>query len=203
MLEDITMKKYYKIYHYSHTPNIKEIDPNYYGTAVTRGAECKYGKTGLNKSYYYTEDKPESVVASGFTYRYEIYLPYKWKNLIYDIGSDDLNIYSTVKNNLLLRYHRPPYEYELKEGIEQEIQKLGYKGWKNEQHPQLPHVVLLFYKLSTEKPKDNYIAYDWKENKIEKTEKPQSSTLFFNINSNVNSVNKNIIHESKKIVANL
>src|SRR5690349_15120443 len=80
--------RYFKIYHYSkNNKPLEYIDPACYGTGVTGRSECKYGKQGLDKSYFYTKDEPENCVRSS-AIRYEIYLPYEWKKKIYDIGFD-------------------------------------------------------------------------------------------------------------------
>lgn len=122
---------YYKIYHYSRVPDLKFIDPSYYGSGVTKGAECKYGKTGLEKSYYYTQDKPEYVVQSATT-RYEIYLPYDWKEKIYDPGTDD-SLYREARKQLEQEKQNDPYSsyvypYEVNERTERLIKKKAIEG---------------------------------------------------------------------------
>lgn len=66
------MKSFILLYHYSSDRALVSVDPAYYGTGVTRGSECKRGKNGLNKSYFYTEDRPEVVVRSGTTRYYPL-----------------------------------------------------------------------------------------------------------------------------------
>lgn len=159
------MKDYIKIYHYSSAPDLREIDPAYYGEGVTRGAECKYGKAGLNKSYFYIEDRPEVVVASGAR-RYEIYMPAAWRKLIYDRTQDPLNLYQAVIDEVRLREGRNPYQYELKDGVEAKIKEHGFVGWRVSAS-ELPHVVVLFEKLSTKRPSGEYRAFDWNGNQLE------------------------------------
>lgn len=159
------MQTYIKLYHYSPSANLKYIDPAHYGEGVTRGAECKYAKTGLNKAYFYNEDKPEVMVESAST-RYEIYMPAGWKAKIYDRSQDPLGLYQQVIAESWEKYYRNPYPYELKDGVELKIKELGYKGWRVS-NSALPHVVVLFEKLSTQKPHGQYRVYDWAGNQLE------------------------------------
>lgn len=203
-LEKNHMKKYYKIYHYSSNSDLDFIDPSFYGTGVTQGAECKRGKTGLEKSYFYIFDKPETCVASNSS-RYEIYLPYTWKKLIYDRSVDPLELYQKVKTEITNQTHRCPYEYELKDGVEKLIKDLGYKGWTCSAHPQLAHVIMLFYPLSTKKPEKNYIVYDWSDKVLEKNLTPSDKAtnkelfLFFQTPLTVNEQLKNLKLENLKL----
>lgn len=147
--------KFIKLYHYSSSPNLEFVDPVFYGTGAARGSECKHGKTGLNKSYFYTENKPEPCVKS--LHLYEIYIPYEWKSLIYDRSIDPLSLYETVKSEIKMREKREPYEYELKDSVEKRIFDLGFKGWRSSASPQLSHAIILFEKVSTAKPSGHYV----------------------------------------------
>lgn len=171
------MQTYIKLYHYSPSANLKYIDPAHYGEGVTLGAECKFAKTGLNKAYFYNEDKPEMVVASGST-RYEIYMPADWKDKIYDRSSDPLHLYKQVIYESWEKYQRNPYPYELRDGVEQKIKDLGYKGWRVSGSA-LPHVVVLFEQLSTQKPVGRYQVLDWAGNKLEAVSVNPSDNGFF------------------------
>lgn len=151
--------KYIQLYHYSSSSNLDFIDPQFYGTGAARGSECKRGKTGLNKIYFYTENKPEPCVQS--LHLYKIYFPYEWKSLVYDRSVDPLNLYDLIKSDIKSREKRDAYEYELKDAVEQKIFDLGFKGWRSSASPQLPHVVVLFEKISTTKPAGNLLVSHW------------------------------------------
>ena len=173
--------KYFKIYHYSspYNPRFEYIDPKYYGQGVTRGSECKYGKTGLNKSYFYTKDDPETCVSSN-AIRYEIYLPYKWKEKIYDIGGDG-SLYKEAKRQLEEAKNFPYIiitDAEIWQRLELLIKENGYIGWTNSLS-QLPHVIVLFEKIATKKPAGEYIAYDWSGNILESTVNTRLKTTSF------------------------
>lgn len=155
------MNKYIVIYHYSPNANLEIIDPAYYGSCATRGAECKRGKNGLDKSYYYTEDKPESCVRGNNT-RYEIYLPDDWKMLIYNIGEDPENLVEQAKVELLQEKNFV-YPQELKDRVELLIIGKGYKGFYNPTFTSLPHVLCLYYPLSTHKPEGEYTVAPWND----------------------------------------
>lgn len=171
------MQTYIKLYHYSSAANLTYIDPAHYGEGVTRGAECKYAKTGLNKAYFYNEDKPEVMVESAST-RYEIYMPADWKDNIYDRSKDPLGLYQQVIAESWEINNRNPYPYELKDGVELKIKELGYKGWRVSDSA-LPHVVVLFEKLSTQKPVGRYQVLDWAGNKLEVVGMNPSHNGFF------------------------
>lgn len=162
------MQTYYKIYHYTKETNeLDYIDPAFYGTSISRYSECKRGKIGLNKSFFYTCDEPETCVASGAK-RYEIYLPFEWKPRIYDRGTDCNDYYQQVKFEILERGEFP-YERSLLDGIEEKIKEEGYVGWCNTAST-LPHAIVLFEKISTQKPKNFYKILDWSERMIEYNE---------------------------------
>ena len=96
-------RKYIKIYHYSprhlnDAVELTDIDPSHYGTGISKNSECKHGKKGLNKSFFYTIDDPQECIDSTYI-RYEIYLPYEWKGKIYDMGAN--GIYHDPKNSSL------------------------------------------------------------------------------------------------------
>jgi len=158
------MTIYYKIYHYSSQENLSSIDPKYYGKGVARGAECKYAKTGLDKTYFYVVDEPESKVSSGAK-RYEIYLPGDWKNLIYDIGNDSKEFRQDCKNKIK-QENKCPYDYLVWEYYEAKIKNEDYKGWCNSNSP-LPHVITLFYPITTHKPAEASTIHDWNGNILE------------------------------------
>jgi hypothetical protein len=165
------MQHYYKIFHYSSISNLKNIDPNFYGTSYLN---TKAREGGLNKSYFYTEDKPENCIKS--INRYELYLPANWKDLIYDLGKDANNLYGRVTKEIEAQYHRPPYQDEVKKFFENFLFQNGYKGFINTLST-LPHVLVLFHPLVTEKPKSQeYYCYDWNGKLIEKNTIALSTT---------------------------
>jgi hypothetical protein len=155
---------YVLLYHYSVIKELKEIDPRYYGESQLN---TKAREGGLNKTYFYTVDKPEPCILSGAT-RYEIYLPCHWKNLIYDIGLDDdeivLSIISELEENFK-KYNCRPTQYAIKEGVEKRLYDLGYKGYKNGKSS-LPAIVL-FYAISTNRPSSYCRIYDWQGHVLE------------------------------------
>lgn len=153
------MLRYIKIYHYSSVKNLSCIDPMYYGSGAASGSECKYGKTGENKSYFYTTNRPETILRHN--HHYEIYLPYAWKDLIYDLSEDKLNIYDEVKNELIKNLAREPFEYELKGNVEKRIKDKGFKGWQAKHFLPLPNVIMLFYPIPTSAPVHSCKIYDW------------------------------------------
>lgn len=171
-------RKYYKIFHYSHYENLQNIDPTYYGTGVAAYSECRRGKVGRNKSYFYVNDKPESCVQSG-SVRYEIYLPCEYKQKIYDRGTDPLNLWDkieeTISEKKLPIIHCRATHFEICEEIENEIFSLNYKGWMNT-NSQLPHSIMLFEKISTAKPDGPALVYNWQDMLIESL--PEPSTNF-------------------------
>lgn len=150
---------YIKLFHYSTYPNLTQIDPAYFGTGVTRGSECKQGKSGLDKSYFYIQDKPEVCVKS--KNRYELYMPADWVDLIYDIGTDSLHLREYCIEQYRAKHHVDPYSHVLWEEMEKLIHQLGYKGWRNSQFTQLPHCLVLFHTLSTSVPHDLENSYLW------------------------------------------
>lgn len=182
------MSKYYKIYHYSPSINafsepygeqkLDSIDPAHYGEGHTLRHECKNGKNGEPKSFFYADDKPQTEITALKTTRYEVYLPCEWK--LYDIKADKESLFEEAKKNL----EKAPYN-SLKPtdtAIDNEFERLvkanGYKGIIKD------NVIALFDKLSTEKPKGLYTAYDFStQNVLENTfpkKYSQSSTLTFN-----------------------
>ena len=165
--------KYIKLFHYSSHSNLNSIDPSHYGSGAARGAECKYGKTGLNKAYFYIENNPEPCVRMGHCY--EAYIPHEWKSLIYDRSLDPENFYEQVKADILALHRRPAYEYEIRDGIERKIFEAGFKGWRSSTSPQLPHALILFVSVSTHKPAGTYTVYNWNDIEIENTA-PQPMT---------------------------
>lgn len=152
---------YYKIYHYSRSSDLLDaIDPDYYGSGVSGFSELKKtGKHGVNKSFYYVQDQPESIVSDGSFHRYEVYLPGDWKNLIYDIGADPENFYEKAVNTLKAA-NEFPYPYYVADTMESLLFESGYKGWTNS-NSALTHAIAVFYKLSTHKPVCSYTAYDY------------------------------------------
>lgn len=160
------MKTFYKIYHYSNKNNLEKLETKFYGTGITQGAECKRGKSGIDKIYFYTADQPETIVKSG-AFRYEIYLPFEWKNLIYRLDLDPENLFQEAKD-LLKAKREYCYDYRLWEEVEKLIFSKGYKGWSNPQHTQLPHVIVLFESISAKSPQGiSYQVLDWNENFLE------------------------------------
>lgn len=168
--------KFIKLYHYSNTANLKFLDPAFYGSGVTRTSECRHGLSGLPKVYFYNQDQPESCVSSGSRQVYEVYFPYEWKSLIYDTSKDKLGLYDFSKAKLIAAHQRHPYEYELKEAFELAIKDAGFKGWHCSDFAPLPHALVLFDKISTQKPRVSYEAYDWDDNLIEIFQAPTLST---------------------------
>ena len=152
---------YYKIYHYSHSSDLLDvIDPAHYGAGVSAISELKKtGKHGVNKSFYYVEDQPESIVCNGASHRYEVYLPGSWKNLIYDIGTDSEDFYRKAIITLKAASEFP-YPYRVTEMMESLLVESGYKGWTNS-HSALTHAIAVFYPISTHQPACSYTAYDY------------------------------------------
>lgn len=157
------MPKYYKLYHYSKNAALTSIDPAYYGTGVSSFSELKKGKRGGNKSFFYTRDEPEQLLSSGT--RYEIYLPYEWKVLIYDLGKDPLDFYGAAKRRVAARGENPEVMYLVYDAIEELLKEAGYKGFCNTR-ASLTHVACLFYPLSTAKPLGLYTVYDFNTDKL-------------------------------------
>ncbi|OGT62665.1 MAG: hypothetical protein A3E85_00230 [Gammaproteobacteria bacterium RIFCSPHIGHO2_12_FULL_45_12] len=156
------MKPYFLIYHYSEKANLSSIDPAYYGSAVSGRSELRRGGSGLNKSFFYTLDKPEPLLQGGT--RYQLYLPADWKALIYDIYEDKDKLHLEAKARLLAN-HTFPYDYRLKEMLETLLIEKGYKGWSNPNSP-LPHAIVLFHAISTFKPKEAYVAYHYQSGEV-------------------------------------
>lgn len=156
--------RYYKIFHYSVAHSLSIIDPEFSGSGVDLR---KRGNPGLNKSFYYIENKPEPCVyRNGLSHCYEIYMPYEWRALIYDLGTDSLNLANQVRIEFESRHNRLPYEAEWMRLQQQFIKDLGYKGIINSMSS-LSHAIALFYALPTEKPKGNDVIYDWNNTVIE------------------------------------
>jgi hypothetical protein len=153
------MQEYIILYHYSPAANLSKIDPGTYGTGISRISECKRGKSGADKSFYYTEDKPEVIVRSGARC-YVVYMPKSWQDQIYDISEDRLALHDRVRDEIHTRYNREPYLYELRDAVEEKIKSLGFKGWRAS-GSELPHVIALFPALQTAKPDCEFAAYDW------------------------------------------
>lgn len=170
--------KFIKLYHYSNTARLKTLDPAFYGSGVTRGSECRHGIIGIPKVYFYNVNQPASCVASGSRQLYEVYFPYEWKSLIYDMSTDHLELYDLVKKEFIQKQRRTPYEYEMKEAFEQAIKAAGFKGWQSTAS-QLPHAVILFDAISTLKPRIDFFAYDWADNLIEIYQLPKIGEQLF------------------------
>lgn len=158
------MRSYYKVFHYSSQVNLSIIDPRYYGSGLQR---TKDREGGLNKSYFYTTDHPESCIASRAT-RYEVYLPCNWKNLIYDFGANQLDIYEKALSEFKKQYKREPYEYEIKEYVEKYLSQLGYVGFENTQCSQLANVLVLFVPITTKTPESPRLVCNWSGEIVEK-----------------------------------
>lgn len=195
---------YLQVFHYSSEHNLDTIDPSFYGTSVLR---TKEREGGVNKTYFYTVDQPESCVASGFKKRYEVYIPNTWKNLIYDIGSDAESLYNKAYEYLklqLMSEGREPYDYQINDCVQSELKNLGYKGFTNSSSA-LPHVVALFDPVSTKKPVQYSIIYDWSGNIIENSQKtsvsssPMQRFNLLAVSSAIPVIDNLSINESKKL----
>lgn len=174
-LQNSEVRSYYQLIHYSPDQNLSTIDPQFYGTSTLR---TKLREGGVDKSYFYTLDNPESCVASGLKRRYVVYIPTDWKALIYDIGQDIHDLYEHIKQQIKLQLtheNREPYHYEINDRMQIELKKLGYKGFTNSLST-LPHVLTLFYAIPTAKPSAPSIIYDWSDNIVEKNEAQLSAS---------------------------
>jgi hypothetical protein len=157
--------RYYKIYHYSGVSDpLSVIDPDYCGTGVDF-KRWRKSKSGINKSFFYVKNDPEECTRHRPCY--EIYLPCEWKTLIYDIGTDALNLYaqacSDIEAECRAKYKRESYKAERDYKFQQNIFDLGYKGLTNSYISMFTHVIALFYPLPTAKPDGEYVAYNWND----------------------------------------
>ena len=127
--------------HYSKHPELDSIDPAHMGSGIgSRGRESKYGRPGVERSYFYKEGTdPEPMVVSASKARYISSLePYQ---SIYDIGSDPDGIYKKLKES---GKTMNPGIVTSDEYL-QAVKDAGHHGFHNPSS-QLPNVVALFYK---------------------------------------------------------
>ena len=139
-----------QLYHYSHKPDLYEIDPQFYGQNKSITPEYKQGIAHLMpRSYFYSKDEPEGVVASG-RYRYTADLPNHFK--IYNLSQDPEKLVEVMHQKTGM------YGRGLHDEIEHEINRRGYHGYHVPEHPQLPHVMVLFHKLPITNASDTELA---------------------------------------------
>ena len=135
-----------RLEHYSPRPNLRTIDPSYYGTGVS-GLERRRKKNDpqnwVDRSYYYDVGTDPEEMMQGM-YRYEGDLPEDAR--IYDIGEDPEHLVELAKNpggfgvDLTL--------------LERKIMEAGYFGFRNTRSA-LPNAVGLFYPLDVRPPDDS------------------------------------------------
>lgn len=111
------------------------------------------------------------------TTRYVIYMPYEWKDLIYDRYEDPRDLYGQVAAEIQQSCHRSPYPYELQDGVEEKIKELGYKGWRVS-NSVLPHVLVLFDALPTAKPLCDHDVYDWNGSLLDSVRYAKGARIF-------------------------
>ena len=129
--------------HFSNTQNLKELDPEFQGTAGRHSPETKHGKPYHPRIYFYEENTPtESVVTGGAKSKYIVKHPGDDK--IYDIGKDS--------QGLLAQAHAAWLEKPSGSHIDAKFKYLkekGFLGFKNSASA-LPNVVALFHKTPVE-----------------------------------------------------
>lgn len=83
--------------HYSSTPGLKSIDPNYMGSGV-KGAQYKRGVPENKSSFYYEHGtEPEPFVTENSTTKYTTSM--KPNQKVYDLASDPDKVMQTVRDN--------------------------------------------------------------------------------------------------------
>ena len=127
--------------HYSKHPGLDSIDPAHMGSGIgSRGRESKYGRPGVERSYFYKEGTdPEPMVVSASKARYTSSVePHQ---SIYDIGSDPDGIFKKLKESGKTMNPGIVTSDEYLQGVKD----AGHHGFHNPSSA-LPNVVALFYK---------------------------------------------------------
>jgi hypothetical protein len=141
--------KYFKLYHYSPCDSLSDIDPTYYVTGVAHFSELRRrpGHT-THYSFYYFIDQPEQVVVDYGSHKYEIYMPYEWKKLIYNINEDPDKFFQQADVQVEKKcYNRI---FRLIDTVLVLAKAHGYKGWQSSSGTH--SAIMLFEKMSVTKP---------------------------------------------------
>lgn len=124
-----------KLVHYSNTPGLKEINPNFHGTGAADEMIKRTGKTSVPISYYYrsgTEEEP--MVTQPAKSRYHSTLGPQHK--LYDLSNDHQKLIHQAINDNGGAWNT--------ENILGKIKGAGYHGFFNS-GSSLPNVVALFH----------------------------------------------------------
>ncbi len=153
--------KYYKIYHYSPCDALETIDPAYYGRGVAYFSELRRRPSNTTPySFYYVVDEPEKVVTEFAAHKYEIYLPYAWKKLIYNLSEDPQNFFQQADGQTEEHCHNR--SFQITDSVLKLIKENGYKGWTSGYG--LQPALMLFDKMKVEKPRDHcYQVYNYQD----------------------------------------
>lgn len=155
-----------RLVHYSTTPGLSHISPEFMGTGIgRRGAESRYGRPPTARSYYYIEGTdPENAVTAASRYRYTAELGPEHK--IYDLSQDPEGIYEEERKKSMQRQVNPGI-VNLEDVISR-AKNAGYHGFMNSQG-ELPNAVALFHPHPVKQ--DKYYGDVKYDNDVDKSEK--------------------------------
>ena len=142
--------------HFSTTPNLTTLDPEFQGTAGRHSPETKHGKPTHPRVYFYEEGTPtESVVTGGAKSKYIVKHPGDDK--IIDIAKDTEGLQQQAKEQWLQK----PIG-SMQDAYFKLLKDKGYLGFKNSASG-LPNVVGLFHAtpIHAEVPMPTDMNTDW------------------------------------------
>ena len=144
--------------HFSTTPKLTTLDPEFQGTAGRHSPETKHGKPTHPRVYFYEEGTPtESVVTGGAKSKYIIKHPGDDK--IIDIAKDTEGLQQQAKEQWLQK----PIG-SMQDAYFKLLKDKGYLGFKNSASG-LPNVVAMFHATPVHAevpmPKDMSANPDW------------------------------------------
>jgi hypothetical protein len=142
--------------HFSTTPNLTTLDPEFQGTAGRHSPETKQGKPTHPRVYFYEEGTPtESVVTGGAKSKYIVKHPGDDK--IIDIAKDTEGLHQQAKEQWLQK----PIG-SMQDAYFKLLKDKGYLGFKNSASG-LPNVVGLFHAtpIHAEVPMPTDMNTDW------------------------------------------
>jgi HEAT repeat protein/ribosomal protein S8 len=148
--------------HFSTTPNLTTLDPEFQGTAGRHSPETKHGKPTHPRVYFYEEGTPtESVVTGGAKSKYIVKHPRHDK--IIDIANDLEN-----QQQAKQQWSQKPIG-SMQDAYFKLLKDKGYLGFKNSASA-LPNVVALFHATPVHAevpaPKDMAANPDWTKAEI-------------------------------------